>query len=224
MKVLSLHIPKNLRNDLIQCIAWFILLVSPLFIFTMATTSHRVIFHLLLLILGWLCWTITEYCVHRFADHGEPTHLGEKKERLHHYHHKHPTELAISPLHRAGLFILCSGLILFAIWFDNYFTMLPGFILGFTSYTFTHWLLHHKISARLFPQLHRFHIHHHCKHPDKCFGVTVTWWDHLFGTVPKNEKKISDRILGFYYKKGKKTVSLNNMMDEKIQLTKKQSA
>jgi len=50
-----------------------------------------------------------------------------------------------------------------------------------------------------------YHIVHHCKEPDTCFGSSTTWWDRVFGTTPHKTKGISERILAFYYKKEKKT-------------------
>lgn len=192
------------RAALLNCIAWFAMFIFPLLLMTIWFIEKGPVFHLLLFFSGWLCWTFTEYCIHRFEDHGASCQRGEKPEKIHHYHHRHPTEIAITPLHRAGLLLLCAVLIICAAWWNNYFTLVPGFVTGFTIYTFTHWFLHLKMSARIFPELHRFHIHHHCKHPDKCFGITVTWWDHLFGTIPLNNTIITDRIRTFYYKKENK--------------------
>lgn len=228
MKTITIQPTKNSTTEIIRCTVWFVLLIGPLLLTAHLADDNKTIFHLLLFLTGWSCWTFTEYCMHRFADHGEQYQKGDKPEKLHHYHHHHPTEIAISPLQRTGLLMLCALLITLSIWLDDYFTLIPGFVMGFTSYTFIHWFLHHKLSARIFPELHRFHIHHHCKHPDKCFGVTVTWWDHLFGTIPINHTEITERILAFYYKKEKdpeaKVVYLNNSIDAKDQETEKQSA
>ena len=226
MKTRIIKPAKDQTPEIVRCTGWFVLLICPLPLIPIMTGDNRFVFHMALLFTGWCCWTFTEYCIHRFKDHGESYMAGEGHESMHHLHHKHPTEIAISPLHRAGLLILCGVLMLLALWFDDYFTLIPGFVMGFTGYTFMHWFLHHKLSARLFPELHRFHIHHHCKHPDKCFGITITWWDHLFGTVPKVNTEITERIRSFYYKREKevkRVISLNNIMDEKIQLNEKQS-
>jgi sterol desaturase/sphingolipid hydroxylase (fatty acid hydroxylase superfamily) len=53
----------------------------------------------------------------------------------------------------------------------------------------------------VFPRLVRYHIIHHLKQPDRCFGISIIWWDKLFGTAPSNDIKISGRILDFYYAK-----------------------
>ncbi|MCW3117201.1 MAG: fatty acid hydroxylase, partial [Chitinophagaceae bacterium] len=91
-------------------------------------------------------------------------------------------------------------LVFLSVFLDNYFTLVDGFVTGFTCYSFMHIMLHMKWSGKLFPQLHEFHIHHHCKYPDKCFGITFTWWDHLFGTIPLKDAAITERIRAFYYK------------------------
>lgn len=221
------HLNKHIKNsgEINKCIYWLILLIGPFPAVAMIMRDNRTFYHLFLLLTGWLCWTFTEYCMHRFRDHGESYTDRAVHESLHHLHHRHPTELRITAIHRSILFVLCAMAISLAIWMNNFLTILPGFVLGITSYAFTHWFLHHKISAKIFPELHRFHIHHHCKHPDKCFGVTVTWWDHLFGTVPKEDTEITERVRTFYYKKEKKKIiSLNNIMDEKIQVNEKRSA
>ena len=33
----------------------------------------------------------------------------------------------------------------------------------------------------------------------ECFGITVTWWDNLFGSVLENPEKIPPRIIDFFF-------------------------
>jgi hypothetical protein len=96
----------------------------------------------------------------------------------------------------AGTLLLVS----FSVWIHNYFTVVVGFVCGYTIYTFTHWLLHKKFTQKVFPKKVRYHIYHHCKYPDKCFGISVTWWDDLFGSVPA-KKEISPKVIDFYFGK-----------------------
>ncbi|HYM93571.1 MAG TPA: sterol desaturase family protein [Chitinophagaceae bacterium] len=226
MKTLTIYQKKSSLQELMQCFAWFASIISPLVLLATRISEHRIYFHFLLLFAGWLSWTFTEYCQHRFDSHGINTKDTAWQVKLHQHHHRNPTEIIIKKIHRIALFILSITLVCLSVWLNNYFTFLTGYLLGFSGYTFMHWFLHRKISARLFPEIRRFHIYHHCKYPDKCFGVTVSWWDHLLGTVPDNNLTISDRILAFYYKKEKtkKTFSLNQFTDEKNQFTEKQSA
>jgi dihydroceramide fatty acyl 2-hydroxylase len=192
-----------------QAIVLFTLLFLSLLAVAFMIRANPVYFHLLLLFTGWITWTFTEYCQHRF--HSHPTATGHHTGLIsvHQHHHHHPTQIKITSVQRVTLAVLSVAFICLSVRLGNYFTFFTGYFLGFTGYTFMHWFLHLKISAQIFPVLHRFHIHHHCKHPDKCFGVSVPWWDFLFKTVPGREDIISDRILTFYYKKipGKKVNS-----------------
>jgi sterol desaturase/sphingolipid hydroxylase (fatty acid hydroxylase superfamily) len=180
----------------------FLLVFLPLLIigycFEESTPS---VHYSLLLFAGWLSWTFIEYFNHRFRMHGQGDTSKVIGYKLHIMHHHHPTEIKITSAQRFFLFLGNLLLITLCIVFKNWILIFTGFYSGFVIYTLMHWFLHRKLSARLFPEVHQFHIHHHCKHPDKCFGVTVTWWDHLFDTIPHQQKEITDRIKTFYYKK-----------------------
>jgi sterol desaturase/sphingolipid hydroxylase (fatty acid hydroxylase superfamily) len=90
-------------------------------------------------------------------------------------------------------------LVALAFWFDSYFTLFTGFYSGFVYYCFMHVLLHKPWAKKVFPLLQASHIHHHCKYPDRCFGISITWWDHLFNTAVSREVKISEKVLQFYF-------------------------
>ena len=90
-------------------------------------------------------------------------------------------------------------LVLIAKYLDNYFTLFLGFCIGFEMYLLIHRLIHLRFGQRIFKKLVRYHIYHHCKYTDTCFGVSVPWWDDLFKTVPA-APKITQRIVDFYFK------------------------
>lgn len=180
----------------------FLLTCLPLLIIAYSLRQAEPLVHYsLLLFSGWLSWTFIEYFNHRFRMHGNGDTSKVIGYQRHILHHHHPTEIKITPAQRFFLFIGNLLLIILCIVFKNWILLFTGFYTGFVIYTLMHWFLHRKFSAKLFPEVHRFHIHHHCKHPDKCFGVTVTWWDHLFDTIPHQQKEITERIETFYYKK-----------------------
>ena len=180
----------------------FLLLILPLIIIGFSIKKdQQYSTYFLLLFSGWLSWTFIEYFNHRFRMHGNGDTSKVIGYQRHILHHHHPTEIKITLVQRFFLFIGDLLLITLCIIFKNWILLFTGFYTGFVIYTLMHWFLHRKISARLFPEVHQFHIHHHCKHPDKCFGVTVTWWDHLFDTIPHHQKEITERIKIFYYKK-----------------------
>jgi sterol desaturase/sphingolipid hydroxylase (fatty acid hydroxylase superfamily) len=56
-----------------------------------------------------------------------------------------------------------------------------------------------KMDKNIYATPPRISQYHHCKYTDRCFGVTVTWWDHLFFTAPPKAISLSDRIVDFYY-------------------------
>ena len=179
---------------------WAVLLLFPLL--TLAEyCNNRFLFHLLLFITGWLSWAYTEYFFHRFIMHEGNQKKGLGKLMNHNHHHIDPEDIRLNRFHR---YLMSGGSIaiaVFSIIANNYLTLFSGYFIGFTIYSFMHLILHYKWSRRLFPSLHKFHISHHCKHADKCFGVVITLWDHLFGTVPVKHTAISERIKEFYYKK-----------------------
>lgn len=197
---------------------WFISLMLPLLYFISRAGYHLFWFHAGLFSIGWISWTYTEYFFHRFIMHetGKKTKIGILLNHSHHHHDPH--DIRVSGTHRLLMVIGSMILVSLAILLNNYFTLFCGYFFGFTFYSMLHLFLHYQWSAKVFPQLHRFHIHHHCKHPDKCFGVTVTWWDHLFGTVPMFNTEISGKVLAFYYKKECRTTKppLANRIEERL--------
>ena len=155
-----------------------------------------------LFFLGWFSWTFLEYVFHRFVWHSKTTNSANSKTDTssHLYHHQHPTKIKMSRLTR---FLLICGsvlLVFLSICMRDYFAIIAGFVCGFTIYNLTHWLLHQKFSQKNFPKKVRYHIYHHCRYPDKCFGISVSWWDDFFGTVPKKESMIPPKIIDFYFR------------------------
>jgi sterol desaturase/sphingolipid hydroxylase (fatty acid hydroxylase superfamily) len=102
-------------------------------------------------------------------------------------------------LHRMLVWILVAILVLLSFLLSIYFLPLAGFAFGFSCYTMMHWVLHQSWSVKLFPRLHRFHLYHHCKYPNTCYGVTVAWWDHVFKTTPPDDPVLLKRVTDFYF-------------------------
>ena len=140
---------------------------------------------------------VLEYIAHRFWMKINPR---KKRSSIsnHLYHHTHPTELKVTDKDR--FLLLISGVIIisFALLFHNYFTLFAGSYMGFLSYTFMHVVLHREWAKIVFPRLLKNHILHHCKFTNKCFGVTVIWWDKLFATAAPRDFHISDKVIRYY--------------------------
>jgi hypothetical protein len=185
--------------DFIGCVFVFLLVFILLLLMSVFLKYYNlVIFHLSLFFTGWVGWTFSEYMTHRYLMYAA------KKENWiidfnHTYHHTHPTNIKISGTQRRFLLVGCIILLILCIWMNNYFTLAAGFLCGFPGYTLMHFFLHQKNAQIFFGKLVKYHIYHHCKYPDKCFGISVTWWDDIFGTIPVNPGVINDRIMDFYF-------------------------
>jgi hypothetical protein len=169
---------------------------------TLLQAGLPVIFHLLLALLGWITATFIEYIVHRFWMHNSKGRESASTfVSYHNHHHTHPSEIIITTTFR--IILVLGGMLLTYISFrlQNSFTFLAGLYLGFCTYTLMHKAIHQPWAKKLFPKLTRFHIYHHCKFPNACFGITVTWWDEIFRTGPPKGAKISPRIIEFYFDK-----------------------
>lgn len=190
-----------LHQETLMTASLYLLVLLPLLIIDFSIIKTKLwLGCFLMLFTGWLTWTFIEYFNHRFRMHGtgDPSKvIGYDRHILHHHH---PTEIKITGVQRLLLFIGNILLITLCIIYKNWVFLFTGFYSGFAIYSLMHWFLHRRVSAKIFPEVHEFHIHHHCKHPDKCFGVTVTWWDHLFDTIPHQQKEITEKIKKFYYK------------------------
>ncbi len=187
-----------------SCYAIFLLIITPVFYcITVAASTNRTLFHVLLCLTGFISFTFLEYIAHRFWMHGKETkHPGKSLER-HLDHHRHPTELKITPRLRNTLLSINVLLGLIAVYSNNYITVFTGLYTGFVYYCFMHFFLHQPWARKILPRLQASHIHHHCKFPDRCFSTCTTWWDRLFNTSVPREVKIPPRIIAFYFGKSR---------------------
>ena len=191
---------KNISTSTqIKCMGIFILIVFPFLITAVFFAKNPVIFFASDFLTGILCWTYLEYHMHRFWTHNKNANSTKEAYKRHVHHHKHPTEIKVTAGQRLVLFSISALLLTISVIWNNYFTILTGFVVGFAWSFFSHWILHQTWSVKLFPHLHRFHIHHHCKYPDRCFGFSTIFWDLIFGTTPPRNAIITERIIQFYY-------------------------
>jgi sterol desaturase/sphingolipid hydroxylase (fatty acid hydroxylase superfamily) len=187
--------------ELYSILACIITAFPLIIIAALLRSNYSFVFHFLLFLTGWLVWTWIEYHVHRFLLHPKTDKWKTRTSKVHQHHHVEPGQFEITLSHRILLFIFNCLFIYIAYRLNNYFTFLSGFFWGAGAYCYIHYLLHKKWTEVFMPRHHDFHITHHCKNTDKCFGVTVMWWDILFGTIPTKHLSVSNKILNFYYKK-----------------------
>ncbi len=128
---------------------------------------------------GLVMWSLIEYAMHRFVFHGV-----EPFQSLHAEHHRRPLALIATPTY------VSVTLVVVLVWLPA--TLLGGFwlgsgvALGVTIGYFVYGVIHHGVHhwrakgiwMRRFKRQHA--IHHH--NPRVNYGVTMLWWDRVFGS------------------------------------------
>lgn len=147
-----------------------------------------------LAVAAFLGWTLVEYILHRYVFHfvNENPTVQRVHYMIHGVHHDYPNDkerLIMPPVPSLIIAALFFGVFyLFFGW--AVFALLPGFILGYLSYALMHYSIH--AFKPPFPWLknvwRHHHLHHH-KYPDKAYGVSSPFWDHIFGTVPPQQSR-----------------------------------
>ena len=134
-------------------------------------------------LVGLMSWSAVEYVFHRFILHGL-----QPFRRWHAAHHRHPTELILSPtLLSASLIfalVFLPALAIAGAWPACALTF--GILTGYFFYALTHHATHHwRARGRWLRQRKQWHaMHHHDLANERCFGVTTGFWDRLLGTAP----------------------------------------
>ncbi|PIN24095.1 Sphingolipid fatty acid hydroxylase [Handroanthus impetiginosus] len=149
-------------------------------------------------IAGIFLWTLLEYSLHRFLFHIKTkSYWGNTLHYLiHGCHHKHPMDglrLVFPPAVTAILLVPFWNLIKLLVSAPYSPAFFGGGLLGYVIYDCTHYYLHHgKPLKGLSYRLKRFHMNHHFRIQNMGFGITNTFWDRIFGTLPpKSGKKAS---------------------------------
>ncbi|MDE2277022.1 MAG: sterol desaturase family protein [Burkholderiales bacterium] len=139
--------------------------------------------------LGWIVtglwlWTLLEYGLHRFVLHGP-----QPFRRWHGEHHARPSALIGLPtLFSASLFavlVYAPAWLIGGGWRASALTL--GVLLGYLGYAYMHHAVHHwPARSAWMLERKRWHAHHHhAKTDPQCFGVTVSFWDRVFGSGPR---------------------------------------
>ena len=132
-----------------------------------------------LFVAGYFLWSFTEYVFHRWMYHmGLPlTVEGHQK------HHDDPTAYIAMPFVVTPILFLpihAVGGVYFHI--AGWSSVMAGWFGGYTVYSFAHHALHHYKMP--FAWLRHLQIQHRVHHalPDMNYGVTMRFWDRVFGT------------------------------------------
>ncbi len=139
-------------------------------------------------------WTLFEYFAHRYLFHYEPrSQAGRRIVYIFHgNHHEYPRDkmrLFMPPLPSVLLALVVFSLIyLFSALIAGSgvyaYMFFPGFISGYLIYVSMHYAIHAFAPPRWAKGLWRNHHLHHYKEPERAFGVSSTFWDRVFRTLP----------------------------------------
>ena len=150
---------------------------------------------ILLFVLGFVFWTLTEYLLHRFVFHYElKSAFGQRMHfLLHGVHHDYPNDskrLVMPPSVSLPLSLLFYGLFILVLGEAYTAPFFAGFLVGYICYDEVHYATHHApMKSRFWLAIKHHHILHHFRDPGRGFGVSSPVWDYVLGTAYKPEEK-----------------------------------
>jgi len=135
-------------------------------------------------------WTFAEYAFHRWAFHRRvPRWWKTPIAHEHLVHHAEPNTTSPAKRAIAWLAIVALGavvtMLLVAVGLPYLVAAgaLAGWVIGYSSYELIHWRTHHRRLRSIYEQRVRLrHFDHHFGKVAANFGVTIEFWDHVFGT------------------------------------------
>ena len=167
---------------------FFVMAVPPVTSLYLLLFKHWV-FQIIAFVAGWFCWTFIEYFIRRFWLHRKEN--ADYHNSNYFFHHTKPQQIFTAAVKRLIILSFALLLIFFSFSISVYLLLPAGIFTGYALYGYMHVWIYKPWAVRWFRKLREFHMQHHCGHTEKCFGVTVTWWDRLFNTIPHSEKIIS---------------------------------
>jgi sterol desaturase/sphingolipid hydroxylase (fatty acid hydroxylase superfamily) len=150
---------------------------------------------ILFFVLGVFVWTLTEYLLHRFVFHYEPSSKWGKQLHflMHGVHHDYPNDskrLVMPPVVSIPLAALFYFAFLFVVGGSALLAFFPGFLVGYICYDEIHYATHHApMKSRTWQWLKHHHVLHHYHDPYKGYGVSSPLWDVVFRTLDTEEEK-----------------------------------
>ena len=178
--------------------------------YTVNAQGFTVLRTVLLYLGGMFFWTFFEYLAHRFLFHW----ITESKRAqkfvyiMHGNHHHYPRDrdrLFMPPLPSLILASVIFGIMYLSMGAYAY-PFFPGFMLGYLLYASMHYAIHAwNPPFKWMKPLWRNHHLHHYKNEERGFGVSSTFWDHVFGTMfdLKKEKEDKDKVQELMFEKKK---------------------
>ena len=145
---------------------------------------------------GYGFWTLCEYWGHRAVFHFEPKHgLGARLHwMIHGVHHDHPNDpmrLVLPPAFSLPLATGFCALFVAVLGTELGCAACAGFFTGYLLYDMLHFALHHaRPKSRIGRWLRELHMRHHFEDDERGFGVSVPYWDIVFGTYTRRRNRV----------------------------------
>lgn len=143
---------------------------------------------------GVFCWTLAEYCMHRWLFHWEPKNakLAEFFYPMHQLHHdvQEWDRLVAPPMMAVPLALVWMGVFYWLLGTPTLFPFFGGFLIGYLGYDYIHFYTHFvRPKSRIGQGLRKRHLQHHFAAGDRWYGVSSPFWDYVFRThVPKDTR------------------------------------
>lgn len=178
-------------------------------IYVAATTYNYSSSRIVLTFLGGMAfWTFFEYMAHRFIFHwvSENPRIQKFAYILHGNHHDYPRDRQRLFMPPVPSLLMSSAIfgIMYLVAGSYAFMFFPGFIIGYLSYGTIHYAIHAwNPPFKWMKPLWRNHHLHHYKDDHHGFGVSSTFWDHVFGTMfdLKHEKEDKEKVSALKFEK-----------------------
>jgi dihydroceramide fatty acyl 2-hydroxylase len=144
---------------------------------------------------GYVAWTLVEYWLHRIVFHFEPDHgIGARLHwMVHGVHHDHPNDprrLVMPPVVSIPLGSMFAGLYVLALGTERAWGVCVGFFAGYLAYDMIHYAVHHRRPKnRVGRWLRELHMRHHFEDDERGYGVSVPYWDIVFGTYSTRARR-----------------------------------
>lgn len=158
-------------------------------------TRHQgsIIIAAVVVVAGFLLWTLMEYFLHRWVLHG-----WQKAAREHAKHHRDTQALIATPIFIIPLLaVLIFAGLAFATTIDDAALFVFGLYAGYNYFVIVHHMqhFHPEVLARspLFERNLRLHELHH-RHPNTHFGISCSLWDRAFGSIVEAAQRRSSTM------------------------------
>jgi len=169
------------------------------FLFQALTSSLSLLEGIVYYLLGFCVWTVTEYIMHRFIFHFEPSSkIGQRLHFIFHgVHHDYPKDrlrLVLPPVMSIPLSLSFYFLFRNLITADGFYSFFAAFLTGYLIYDMIHYAIHHvQMKGKLWNVLKTHHLKHHYVYPEKGYGVSSPLWDKIAKSEFPKDKNVHSK-------------------------------